>query len=441
MAISSLALWGGVSTSGQSVKDYRIALDNSVSGSYSNVVVNSTMRRQTSYFAGNFYVWRDIHLITPQSARYVKLFLDSNFGNIFSIESMGLEIIGSAIQQNTSTVISNAEIFYITNTLTVSSDAYIVPAPIVTEIATVTSNAEIIDTRVDVLSDAEIASGATVYSNASIIAGESTTIQSNAMVYHSGSAAREVFTMGKGVFTGFPETRATLVYCTNITSSDEVVVADMITSSIMDITDIAPPLGYQNYAWKYDWVVRAYNAAQYKFEIRTGATTLDLLASTFSPIILGQTIPIGTVPRYHQWRCHVWASGSGDFELHQFSIKGYVEHPSSLLYSSLNPGEFTTVSKVETGVDKPYEPMDMSVNSIWPGTYTPGDVNSDGVVDYGDALAILSWGYFEGPPPNPIRRADVNDDGAANIADVIYLLAYLFSNGAPPLRLDEGGFE
>ena len=442
--LSGFALWGSAQVQDYQarsvcVKDYRIALDNNISGSYANIVIDSQVSPPTFLFAGNLAVVRDYQPITLQSARYVKLFLDTNHGDITSIETMELEIIGPAVQQDTTTITSDAEIFYTTNTITITSDAHIVPAPIITEIITVISNAEITDLRKDVLSDAFITID--VLSNANILANEAITIQSDAMIYRSGSAARSTFTMGKGSFAGFPDSGSTLVYCTNTTSSDETVVVDIITSSIMDMVNTAPPLGYQNYDWKYDWVVRTYNAAQYKFEIRTGATTLDLLASTFSPIVLGQTISIGEVPRYHQWRCHVWASGSGDFELHQFSIKGYVAHPSSLLYSSLNPGEFTAVSKVETGVDKPYEPMDMSVNSIWPGTYTPGDVNDNGVVDYDDVLDLISWKFFGGPAPNPERRADVNDTNTANILDVAYLLVYLFSNGAPPFRQGDDGFE
>jgi len=435
--LSGFALWGSANVNGRCVKDYRIALDNNPSGSFANIAVDSRIRYDTFYFAGRLIVQRDYQPITSQSARYVKLFLDTNHGDLISIETMELEILGSGIQQDTVTVTSDSEIFYSTNTINVISDAYIVPAPIITETTSVTSNAEITDLRADILSDAFIA--VSVYSNATIIANEAINIQSDAMVYRSGSAAREAFTMGKGSFEGFPDSGSTLIYCTNTTSSDEVVVVDMITSSIIDIMNIEPPLGYQNYDWKYDWVVRTYNDAQYKFEIRTGETIQGLQASTFSPIVLGQVISIGEVPRYYQWRCHIWASGSGDFELHQFSIKGYIDHPASILYSSLNSGEFTTVSKVETGVDKPYEPMDM--DRIWYGTYTPGDANNDGVVDYNDALYITAWKYYGGPEPNPLRRADVNDDGEVNILDIIYLIAYLFNNGPPPYRRDEGGLE
>ncbi|KKM82713.1 hypothetical protein LCGC14_1316720, partial [marine sediment metagenome] len=365
-------------------------------------------------------------------------FLDTNHGHTSSIETMELEIIGPEVQQDTVTVTSNSEIFDPSGSISVTSNAYIVPAPIVTEIVTVTSDAEITDLRRDVLSDAFIA--VNVYSNAHIIANEALTIQSDAMIYRSGSAAREVFMMGKGSFVGFPDSGSTLVYCTDISSSDEVIVADMITSVVMDMAEVTPPFGYQNYNWKYDWVVRTYDNAQYKFEVRTGETPLSLLASTFSSIVLGQVISIGDVPRYHQWRCHIWASGSGDFELHQFSIKGYIDYPADILYSSLNSGEFTTVSNVETGIVKPYEPMDMA--RIWGGSYLPGDLNANGVIDNDDLLKLIDYLFISGTTfPAPLRRADVNDDGSISIGDVAYLIAYLLTNGAPPYRRDEGGLE
>ena len=77
----------------------------------------------------------------------------------------------------------------------------------------------------------------------------------------------------------------------------------------------------------------------------------------------------------------------------------------------------------------------------WEGSYIPGDVNGDGVVDYDDLLYMIAWMFYDGPAPNPIRRADVNDDGVTDISDLLYLTAYLLANGPPPYRRDEGGFE
>jgi hypothetical protein len=442
--LSAFALWGSASPEDVCVQRYRIALDHNLSGTFSNIVVDDSVNYESYIFGGALKVHRDHHYITPQYARYVKLFLDSNFspyGVGSYIETIELEIIGTEIQQDTAPFISNSEIYTSPVSVTTTSNAYIIFAPIITSTSAVTSNATITTSTgtVSTLSDALIATN--VYSDAYIVAAAVPgviTVQSNAMISRSCLDVRHVFTMGKSSVSSL-DTRDLLVYCTDISSSDEVVVADMITSSIMDLATVIPPLGYQNYDWKYDWVVRTYNSAQYRFEIRTGETTQNLLASTFSPIVLGQVISIGQVPKYYQWRCHVWASGSGDFELHQFSIKGYIDYPSSLLYASLNPKIFTTVSKVETGVDKSYEPMDMS--NLWGGSYIPGDANSDGVINPADYLYIIAYKYYGGPAPIPIRRADVNDDGSVNILDITYLLTMLTHNGPPPFRRDAGGLE
>jgi len=341
-----------------SVKDYHIGVSNTPNNFVT--VISGRVPRPTINALGKVNPTEDESVVAI-NARYIKIYFDNNWswGTEEEIASSEFEIYSPVVQQETTTVTSNAEIYYLNNTESITSDAYIVPKPILTETVQINSDATITDTRADILSDATIVYGKNVYSDAHIKKLETIDIQSDAMIYRSGSAVRAAFTMGKGSFEGFPDSGSTLIYCTDISTSDEVIVADIITSSIMDITDIVPPLGYQNYNWKYDWVVRTHNNAQYKFEIRTGETKQNLLASTFSPINLGQIIPIGEVPKYYQWQCHVWASGSGDFELHQFSIKGYIEYPANILYSSLNKGEFTTVSRIETGVDKLYEPMDM----------------------------------------------------------------------------------
>lgn len=431
--ISGFALWGSAGIESICVKDYRVALDNDLNGSFANVVIDSQIGFATFYFAGRLAVQRDYQPVSLQSARYVKLFLDTNHGHSTSIETMELEIIGPEIQQDSVFVNSNAEIYFGVPSIDITSDAYIVPAAIVTETVTVVSDAKI-DTAV--LSDALIA--VEVYSDANIAGTAINTVQSDARIYRSGIVStKSIFTMGKGDFGGLQSSLSTFILCEYFSTSAEVIVKDMITSPIMDMTNITPPLGYQNYAWKYDWVVRIYDAAQYKFEVRSGPTKMDLLTSPFSIVPLGQIIPAGEVLRYHQWRCHVWASGSGDFELHQFSIKGYIDHPANPLYSSLNSGEFTTVSKVEPGVDKPYEPMDM--DRIWQGAYLPGDVNADNLITTDDIFYMVDYMFNAGPAPDPVRRMDVNDSGVGDMSDLLYLMYYINDGGPPPYRL--GGFE
>ncbi|MHA1290746.1 MAG: dockerin type I repeat-containing protein, partial [Candidatus Thorarchaeota archaeon] len=272
--------------------------------------------------------------------------------------------------------------------------------------------------------------GSQITSNAIILGSETVMVASDAMVYKSGSAATlPIFMAGRST-DRTSESRGVLIHTTDISTSDEVVVADMITSNPMDMLTIAPPLGYQNYDWKYDWVVRTYNSAQYRFEIRAEDTLSELYTAVFSEIHQGQIILRGHVPRYHQWRCHVWASGSGDFELHQFTIKGYVDQPANSLYRSLQDQIFTTVSTIKKGVQRPYEPLNPK---LWGGTYIPGDCNADEIVDVYDQVYLAAYISYGGPAPSPLLAGDVNCDGIVNVADFTYLTQYLDNNGAPPI--------
>lgn len=445
--LSGFALWGSATPGDICVKVYRVGLDDSLTGAFVNIVVEGQINFPTFYFGGSLQITRDYHQVAPQSARFVKLFLDTNHGSTSAIESVEFEIIGVDVQQDVVSVYSNAETYVSPATETILSDAYLIPPIVYKEIASVRSNAEITTLRKDVLSDAYIVNAVT--SDATILGQETATVTSSASIFHRLFKSVDTFMSGRGDHDGFPTVPPMLVYNTSLSAAEETVVKDTIVSaaapttrapgSLLDLATLTPPLGYTNYEWKYDWVVRTYNAAQYKFEIRAANTVLDLSAETFSRVTLGQTIPIGSVKRYYQWRCHVWASGSGDFELHQFSIKGYVDHPSNILYSALNPGQFTTVSRICTGIAYPYEPMDMS--DIWGGSYIPGDANNNGLIEYDDLTAMVNYMFNGGPLPAPVRRLDVNDTGAVDISDLLYFVNYHISNGPPPRRFGATGLE
>ncbi|MGE4602801.1 MAG: dockerin type I repeat-containing protein, partial [Planctomycetota bacterium] len=61
-----------------------------------------------------------------------------------------------------------------------------------------------------------------------------------------------------------------------------------------------------------------------------------------------------------------------------------------------------------------------------------GDPNGDGVIDIGDAIAMLGY-LFNQVAINCIAAMDVNGDNQVDISDPIYELAYLFNMGAPPV--------
>jgi uncharacterized protein (DUF608 family) len=64
--------------------------------------------------------------------------------------------------------------------------------------------------------------------------------------------------------------------------------------------------------------------------------------------------------------------------------------------------------------------------------YQRGDANSDGMINAGDVVYLLSYLYRSGPAPSPLEAGDCNCDGVVNGEDVVYLINYLFRNGPPP---------
>jgi hypothetical protein len=62
----------------------------------------------------------------------------------------------------------------------------------------------------------------------------------------------------------------------------------------------------------------------------------------------------------------------------------------------------------------------------------PGDANSDGAVDVGDAVFLINYVFRNGPPPEPESLGDANCDGHADVGDAVYLINYIFRSGPPP---------
>lgn len=81
--------------------------------------------------------------------------------------------------------------------------------------------------------------------------------------------------------------------------------------------------------------------------------------------------------------------------------------------------------------------LDANMNGIpdeceCPTPFIRGEINGDGSVDIGDAIALLNFLFSSGAPPIPPAAGDVNGDGSTDVGDVIYLLGFQFSGGPPP---------
>jgi hypothetical protein len=61
-----------------------------------------------------------------------------------------------------------------------------------------------------------------------------------------------------------------------------------------------------------------------------------------------------------------------------------------------------------------------------------GDVNTDGLVNVGDAVYMIAWIFNEGADPLYVECCDVNNDGQPNVGDVVHLINYIFKEGPDP---------
>ena len=441
--ITGFKLWGyscgigpkpGVTTipATKGVKNYRVGLlANASSGSAFTIVVSSSVPFSTILDGIVYTIGSDTTNIAPTEARWVKLYVDSNWGNSNELFAAEFEINGETTVVNSTTITSNAKI----SNDYLRSNAYIYKQ-IDTVRSTINSDAQIIrfDPGAQKFSDAFIVY-VNINSDAHIQANEVFTILSDTFVYRTKNYPQSMITSGKSD-THDSSTRNVIVYNTRFSTSDETIVNDIITSgdtldTVLDLSVLNLPLGYQNYDWAYDWVVRTYNNAQYKFETRSANTLAELKTLVFSRITQGQLILRGSVNKYHQWRCHVWASGSGDFELHQFTVKAYVDYTSNPLYRALRNKEFTTVSTIIRQLQLPYEPVD---NQLSLESYAPGDVNGDKIINSSDVTYLTNYLTNGTPVPSPLISADVNGDGVINALDITTLNDYLTNHGSLPKK-------
>ena len=430
-SITGFKIYGYACTidASKGAKAYRVGLSNTGTDEENfTQVVSNNCGRSTILGGKLLYLGSHESVISPTTARYVKLYMDTNWGAANYIYCADFEIHSPAISQDQADVASDAEIYSSAPTLTALSNARIY-VQTVSKIKSAISNATLMY-GAQITSDAFVVP-LLVKSNAHLIGHETATILSNAYVYQSGSISRNTFISGQG--TLMSGSRGLLVYTTDMSTSDETIVVDMITSgdtlnTVLDLETISPPLGYKNYDWVYDWVVRTYNDCQYKFETRSGNTLTEMKTAVFHRITQGQLLPRGSVDRFHQWRAHVWASGSGDFELHQFTIKGYVNYPQDPFYRALCDQEFCSTTSIVLNSEQ-NEPEEFK---LYIGEYLPGDVNGDGIVNINDVTYLMAYISGSGPAPVNIQAADVNQDGSVNALDVAYLVNYL-NGGTPPI--------
>ena len=83
--------------------------------------------------------------------------------------------------------------------------------------------------------------------------------------------------------------------------------------------------------------------------------------------------------------------------------------PSAEVIVAFQAADAPNNSITEAGID------DFSVEEVICGVDCPTDVNSDGMTDFGDVLAVLSdWGGVD---------ADIDGDGTTGFSDLVVLLS------------------
>jgi len=61
-----------------------------------------------------------------------------------------------------------------------------------------------------------------------------------------------------------------------------------------------------------------------------------------------------------------------------------------------------------------------------------GDADDDGSLNITDAVFLVDFIFFSGPPPPCFEEGDVNGDAAISVADAVHLVQYIFFGGPPP---------
>lgn len=101
---------------------------------------------------------------------------------------------------------------------------------------------------------------------------------------------------------------------------DTIPDGSVFTSTVIDLG-----WGWNSYFWYFGWLDRPMYGASGAFEVRHGTGHIpDALWSEWREIAHDYLFPpsgADEIPRFHQWRVTVYASGAGDYRLFQVSYK------------------------------------------------------------------------------------------------------------------------
>ncbi|MCP4568286.1 MAG: T9SS type A sorting domain-containing protein [FCB group bacterium] len=114
------------------------------------------------------------------------------------------------------------------------------------------------------------------------------------------------------------------------------------------------------------------------------------------------------------------------------------------LFFTVNPEAEEQVSEIDSSFFPPagdFLLFDALSNSILPNFVQgnifvaldmQGDANSDGALNIGDPVYLISYVFKGRRPPVPLEAGDANIDNVINVGDAVYMLNYIFKGGPPP---------
>jgi hypothetical protein len=122
-----------------------------------------------------------------------------------------------------------------------------------------------------------------------------------------------------------------------------------------------------------------------------------------------------------------FSNPGGVWQLQDYAIDSDPDSLMSVFYQQNFPQEFMAYARAYTS-GRPVNTVVEYAIFIDQLQYR-GDVTNDGVLDLGDALAVINYLFKHGATPQPLYWADVNCDQTVDIGDIVFILNYLFRNG------------
>jgi aminopeptidase N len=167
------------------------------------------------------------------------------------------------------------------------------------------------------------------------------------------------------------------------------------------------------------WILRTATAAPFTLHIATISLPDAVLNQPYSQTLFA----VGGLPPYH-WRLYGGDLPFGmTFDTTTATLSGTPTWPATYFFTI----------QVQDSDDPPLTSSNSYKITVTEGpTYTCGDADGNDIVNIADAVALISYIFGSGPPPDPFEAGDVDCNSIVNISDAVYLINYIFGGGEVP---------